>query len=63
MYRDCVVIRLFELVLFPWAILASLLNQGIELQTKSSYCERFFFFSLGTPFAVTLPYTQTALPS
>lgn len=63
MYRDCVAIHLFVLVVFPWAILASLLNQGIELQTKSSHCERFFFFPLGTAFVATLLYTQAALPS
>lgn len=52
---DCVVIHLLVLVLFPWAILAGLLNQGTELQTKS-YHENYFFLPLGTEFIVTLPY-------
>ena len=63
MYRDCVVIHLFAPVLFPWAVLASLQNEGIVLQTKPSYGEIFFFFPPGATLVVTLPYTQAALPS
>lgn len=44
--------NLLVLVLFPWDILASLLNPGIELQTKFLIVKDFSFFPLGNAIVV-----------